>query len=387
VKPVVVLAPDKFKGTLAASQVADHLAVGITAARPDVCIRRVPVADGGDGTVDAATQAGFSAVGVEVDGPTGDPVRARYARREDEAVVELAAASGLTLLPHGPSRSTALASTSHGTGRLLAAALDAGCRRIVLGIGGSACTDGGAGMLQALGARITDAHGRPVGPGGEGLLAAEHLDITGLRDLSGVDLLVACDVDNPLLGPRGAAAVYGPQKGADDADVATLETALERWGHLVTATTGEDRTRDLGAGAAGGVGFAALAVLGARMRPGADVMLELGGLRAALDGASLLVTGEGRLDLQTLHGKAPAAVAAAGRQAGVPVVAVVGSCALTKPQAHEIGLVGVHALNDEPDVRGAPDLAMRLPGPLLERIGAEIARRYLPEAEASRRLG
>ncbi len=379
-KPVVVLAPDKFKGTLTASQVADHLAQGITSAHPDTCVRRVPVADGGEGTVDAATYAGFSAVGLDVVGPTGEPVRARWARRGDEAVVELAQASGLTLLPDGPTRSTALTATSYGTGQLLAAALDAGCRRIVLGIGGSACTDGGAGMLQALGARITDAHGRPVMPGGLGLLDAEHLDLSGLPDLGRIDLVVACDVDNPLLGPHGAAAVYGPQKGADDADVTTLDAALERWGRLVTRTTGQDHTLDPGAGAAGGVGFAALAVLGAHMRPGADVVLELSGLRPALDGATLLVTGEGRLDLQTFHGKAPAAVAAAGRGAGVPVVAVVGSCALTEPQVHEIGLVGVHALTDEPDVRGEPELAMRSPGPLLARIGAEIARRYLPAA-------
>ncbi|HEX5532572.1 MAG TPA: glycerate kinase [Actinomycetales bacterium] len=377
-KPVVVVAPDKFKGTLTASQVADHLTQGITDERPDVCIRRVPVADGGEGTVDAATHAGFSAVALDVVGPTGEPVRARYARRGDDAVVELAEASGLTLLPHGPARSTALRATSYGTGQLLAAALDAGCRRIVLGIGGSACTDGGAGMLQALGARITDSRGRPVGPGGQGLLDAPHLDLARLPDLSGIDLVVACDVDNPLLGPRGAAAVYGPQKGADDAGITALDAALERWSRLVTQSMGEDHTRDPGAGAAGGVGFAALAVLGARMRPGAEVMLELSGLREALNGATLLVTGEGRLDLQTLHGKAPAAVAAAGREAGVPVVGVVGSCALTEPQVHEIGLVGVHALTDEPDVRGEPELAMRRPGPLLVRIGAAIARRYLP---------
>jgi glycerate kinase len=387
VKPVVVLAPDKFKGTLTASQVAGHLAEGITGARPDVCIRRVPVADGGEGTVDAATHAGFMAVGLDVVGPTGEPVRARYARRGDEAVVELAEASGLSLLPHGPTRTTALTATSYGTGQLLAAALDAGCRRIVLGIGGSACTDGGAGFLQALGARITDAAGQPIRPGGQGLLDAEHLDLTGLPDLTGVDLVVACDVDNPLLGPHGAAAVYGPQKGADGADTATLDAALERWGRLVTRSTGEDHTRDRGAGAAGGAGFAALAVLGARMRPGAQVMLQLGSLQQALDGATLLVTGEGRLDRQTLHGKAPAAVAAAGREAGVPVVAVVGTCVLTEPQVHEIGLVGVHALTDEPDVRGEPELAMRRPGLLLARIGTEVARRYLPAAGEPAALG
>jgi glycerate kinase len=386
VKPVVVVAPDKFKGTLTASQVADYLAQGITEARPDVCVRHVPVADGGEGTVDAATHAGFSAVGVEVVGPTGEPVRARYARRGNEAVVELAEASGLTLLPHGPTRTTALTATSFGTGQLLAAALDAGCRRIVLGIGGSACTDGGAGMLQALGARITDAGGQPVRPGGQGLLDAEHLDLARLSDLTAIELMVACDVNNPLLGPRGAAAVYGPQKGAHDDDVGTLDAALERWGRLVRQSTGEDHIRDPGAGAAGGVGFAALAVLGAELRPGADVMLELSGLRAALDGAVLLVTGEGRLDLQTLHGKAPAAVAAAGREAGVPVVGVVGSCALTESQVHEIGLVGVHTLTDQPEVRDEPELAMRRPGPLLVRIGAAIARGYLPASGKPGRL-
>jgi len=373
------VAPDKFKGTLTAAQVARHLADGIAAERPDGEVRQVPVADGGEGTVDAATHAGFPAVGLDVVGPTGQPVRARYARRGTEAVIELAQASGPTPTPRAPRPSEALSATSYRTGQLLAAALDSGCRRIVLGIGGSACTDGGAGMLQALGARVTDADGAPIGPGGQGLLDVEHLDLSGLPDLTGIDLVVACDVDNPLIGVRGAAAVYAPQKGAGEAEVPALETALSRWARLVAATTGEEHACEPGAGAAGGVGFAALAVLGARMRPGAEVVLELSGLREALNGANLLVTGEGRLDSQTLHGKAPAAVAAAGHQAGVPVVAVVGSCALTAPQVHELGLVGVHALIEEPDVRREPELATRSPGPLLTRIGAEVARRYLPD--------
>jgi glycerate kinase len=366
----VVLAPDKFKGSLPAAAVAHHLAAGLRRAAPGVSITTVPVADGGDGTLDAACAAGFRRVPVPATGPTGTPVRTGYAERDGTAVVELAAVSGLAHLPNG--RLDPLGATSTGTGEVIAAALDAGCRRIVLGVGGSACTDGGAGMLAALGAVPRDAAGRRLPPGGGALARVAELDLTGLHPaLAACEIVLASDVDNPLTGPRGAAAVFGPQKGASPADVPALDAGLRRWAAVVAATTGRDRSDEPGAGAAGGVGFAALAVLGARMRPGIDLVLELAGFADALRGADLVVTGEGCLDEQTLGGKAPAGVAAAAAAAGVPVVAVAGRCTLDPDRLarHHIG--AVHALTDlEPD----PRRCIAGAGQLLELVGQAIAR-------------
>ncbi len=378
----VVVAPDKFKGSLTAAQVAAALAAGLTSARPGLEVETVPVADGGDGTVAAAVAAGYVETFVEVSGPTGRPVRASYARRGREAVVELAAASGLVLLPDGPDP---LNATSYGTGELVRAALDAGCTRIVLGIGGSACTDGGAGLLQALGARLLDASGSDLPRGGAALTDLAILDLSALRLRVGSDvevagatttpdaarLVVACDVDNPLLGEQGAAAVYGPQKGAGTDEVAVLERGLRRWAEAVADTTGRDLSSVPGAGAAGGVGFAALAVLGASLRPGIDLVLDLVGLDQRLDGADLVITGEGSLDEQTLRGKAPAGVVAAARRAGVPVVAVGGRCVLS---AAVLGADATYALTElEPDVQWCIDHA----APLLERLCARIATDWL----------
>ena len=373
--PRVLLAPDKFKGTLTAAEVAHHLAVGLRSAVPDVEVTVVPVADGGDGTLAAAQAAGFHPVEVSATGPTGVPGPARWVRRGEEAVVELAAVSGLAQLPGG--RPDPLGATSRGTGELLAAALDAGARRVVVGIGGSACTDGGAGLLEALGARATRADGSPVDPGGAGLLDAVALDLTGLHPrLRDAEVVVACDVDNPLTGPRGAAAVYGPQKGAGPEDVQLLDRALDHWADLVAAATGTDHRDDPGAGAAGGVGFGLVAVAGATTRPGAELVFELTGLAAALDGADLVVTGEGSLDAQTLHGKAPAAVARLAGDRGIPVVAVAGRVALDRGQLAGAGFHAAYALVDE----GGEEQALGAPGPLLERIGARLAREHLSAA-------
>lgn len=371
----VLVAPDKFKGTLLAADVAAHVTTGLTAGHPGLKVVQLPVADGGEGTLAAALAAGFSLVPVVASGPTGEPVDTAYARQGDEAVVELAEVSGLGQLP--ADRLEPLTASSRGTGELVASALDAGCRRIVLAIGGSACTDGGAGLVSALGARITDATGGPVPDGGAALAAAVRLDLTRLHPaVASAEVVVACDVDNPLLGPRGAAAVYGPQKGAGDDQVAALEAGLTRWAELVAGVTGSDRSGEPGAGAAGGVGFAALAILGARLRPGFQLVTELTGFAAALEGALLVVTGEGSLDLQTLHGKAPAGVAAAARAAGIPVIAVAGRTQLSDEQLRDAGFAAAYRLTDV-----ASDLAecMARPGPLLERIGVRIANEHLKD--------
>ena len=318
----VVIAPDKFKGSLDAAGAAAALAAGIRDVVPGATCVLVPMADGGDGTVAAFVAGGATATRVVVPGPLGRPVRAEYARDGDTAIIEMAAASGLGA---DPARAPREASTE-GTGALVRDALDHGARRIVVGIGGSATTDGGAGALAALGARFYDAAGAPLDATPAALASLERIDLTGLDTrLHDIDLAVACDVDNPLLGPNGAAAIYGPQKGAQPADVAFLERVLTRLADAMRAATGED-LRDLpGAGAAGGLGWALASACGARLEPGVKLVAEVRGLAAALRGADWCFTGEGRIDAQTLHGKVVVGVAELATQAGVPVVAFGGS--------------------------------------------------------------
>ncbi|WP_435771341.1 glycerate kinase [Nocardioides sp. SYSU DS0651] len=371
--PRVLVAPDKFKGSLDAAGVAAAVARGIRRVLPSADVACLPVADGGDGTLAAAVAAGFRAVDVEVSGPTGAPVATAYARRGPTAVVEMADACGLVRLPGGALRP--LAASSRGLGEVLVAALDAGCRDIVVGIGGSASTDGGAGMLAALGARLLTADGAAVSDGGAALADVAALDLSGLHPgLRDARVVVACDVDNPLTGPSGAAAVYGLQKGASPADVALLDEALARWATVVGRSTGVDLRDAAGAGAAGGVGFAALAVLGARLRPGIDLVLDLVGYDAALAGSDLVVTGEGSLDAQSLNGKAPMGVAARAARLGIPVVAVCGRRAIGDAELRDAHIEAAYALVElEPDVAAC----IRAPAPLLERVGAVIARRHL----------
>ncbi|WBQ07975.1 glycerate kinase [Kribbella sp. CA-293567] len=365
----VVVASDKFKGSLSSAGVAAAVADGLRRERPDVVVRSVVVADGGDGTLAAAVAAGFELVPVVASGPTGEPVRSGFARRGEVAVVELADVCGLVRLPDGVP--AAMSASSRGAGEVMAAAIDAGCTRVILGIGGSASTDGGAGLVRALGARVLDSRGEEVAEGGAGLVVAQALELTAVRArLAGVEVVVACDVDNPLTGPSGAAATYGPQKGAGAAEVAGLDAALTHWAGLVARETARDLREVPGAGAAGGVGFAALAVLGAELRPGIELVLELVGLRQELRGADLLVTGEGKLDEQTLRGKAVAGVAAAGVAAGVPVVAVCGVNTLEAGQLRAAGVEKAYALTElEPDVRRC----VADPVPLLRMLGERIA--------------
>jgi glycerate 2-kinase len=385
----VVAAPDKFKGSLTAREVAERIAAGIAVEAPDVPVVLVPVADGGDGTVDAALAAGFERVPVRAEGPTGEPVDTAFAHRDGVAVLEMADVSGLRRLPG--SRLAALEASSYGTGEVVRAALDFGCHTIVLGIGGSASTDGGAGMVQALGARLLDTAGNELPGGGAALADLDRIDLTGLHPrLTGVQLIVASDVDNPLLGPRGAAAVYGPQKGASPDDVELLDVALARWADGVAAAMadrgrgGEAFHERPGAGAAGGVGFAAMAVLGAQLQPGIGLILDLVRFPDHLDGARLVVTGEGSLDEQTLSGKAPAGVAAAASAAGVPVVTVSGRLALTPEQLSAADIRRAYALTDlEPDVQRCLTEA----GPLLERLSRTLARDWLSGSVRSARQG
>jgi glycerate kinase len=365
----VIVASDKFKGTLSSDEVAAAVSAGVRRVRPDVVVGSVPVADGGEGTLAAAIAAGFELVPLTATGPTGEPVRSGFARRGEIAVVELADVSGLIRLPGAePAPMTA---TSRGAGELVAAALDSGCTRVILGIGGSACTDGGAGLVRALGARLLDRNGEDLAEGGAALAAAASLDVTALQArLAGVEVVIACDVDNPLTGPSGAAATYGAQKGADAAQIDELDTALGHWADIVTRETGRDLRDAPGAGAAGGVGFAARALLGAELRPGIDLVLDLAGFHQQLSGVDLVITGEGALDEQTLHGKAVVGVAAAAGAAGIPVVAVCGTNRLEPARLRQAGIVAAYALTDlEPDVRRC----IADPTPLLSRLGERIA--------------
>jgi glycerate kinase len=368
--PHVVVAPDKFKGSLTAPEVAAALARGLRAARPGLAVREAPVADGGDGTVAAALAAGFAPRTATVRGPTGVPVTATIAVRDEVAIVEAAAACGLMLLL-SQGRLAPLTATSYGVGELLLLAAGEGVRRVVLGVGGVACTDGGAGLVQALGGLVLDAAGEPLAPGGGALREVATVDLTSVDPrMADLDVVLATDVDNPLLGPHGAAPMFGPQKGADPAQVALLTEGLRTWADVLAP----DLVDAPGAGAAGGIGFAALAVLGATARSGIDLLLDLIGFTGHLTGAGLVITGEGSLDEQTLHGKAPMGVVARARAAAVPAVAVAGRTLLTEAALTEAGIAAAYVLSDlEPD----PARSMADAAPLLTRIAGRIAADWL----------
>ncbi|MCX4704699.1 glycerate kinase [Streptomyces sp. NBC_01352] len=371
----MLIAADKFKGSLTAVEVAERVTAGLRRAVPGLDVDSLPVADGGDGTVDAAVAAGFERREVRVAGPLGQEVTAAFALRGDTAVVEMAEASGLQRLPAGVF--APLTASTYGSGELLVAALDAGARTIVFGVGGSATTDGGAGMLSALGARFLDAEGEPLAPGGGGLADLASADLTELdARLASVEFVLASDVDNPLTGPKGAPAVYGPQKGASPDDVQALDAALAHYAKVLERAIGAkaaEYAASPGAGAAGGIGYGAL-LLGARFRPGIEVMLDVLGFGPALEKATLVITGEGSLDEQTLHGKAPAGVAAAARAQGKEVIAVCGRLALPPEALGRAGIRRAYPLTDaEPDVAKCIAEA----GPILERVAEGIARDFL----------
>ncbi|MEW1806390.1 glycerate kinase [Pseudarthrobacter sp. NPDC080039] len=376
----IVIAPDKFKGSLSAPEVCSHLEKGLQrGAGGNLDVVRIPVADGGEGTLDAAVGSGFIRRTATVTGPTGQPVEADYAVRGHEAVIEMATASGLALVPNvrkggRPVSADASAATSLGTGQLIRAALDAGCRRIVLGVGGSANTDGGAGLLQALGARFLDSRNNELPPGGAALANLHSIDFTDFEPrLVDTRFVLASDVDNPLLGAQGAAAVFGPQKGATQQDVGMLDAALARFVEVLAREIGFRAVKAAeapGAGAAGGVGYAAIAVLAATRRPGIDVVLEFTGLADRLAGADLVITGEGSLDEQSLLGKTPMGVARAAAAQDVPVVAVCGRTTLDPEQAAAAGFEDIHALTAlETDVNRCIAEA----GPLLEQLGTQMS--------------
>jgi glycerate kinase len=346
----IVIAPDSYKESLSALEVAQAVEAGFRQVFPAADYVLVPVADGGEGTVDAMVAAtGGRKEVVTVAGPLGEPVEAFYGLtgEGDTAVIEMAAASGLALVP--PAARNPLRTSSRGTGELIRAALDAGARRFILGIGGSATNDGGAGMVQALGARLLDAEDRELDGSGGDLGRLARIDVSALdARLAACRIEVACDVDNPLTGARGASAVFGPQKGATPEMVQALDANLARFARIVERDLGVVVDQVPGAGAAGGMGAAMLAFFGASLKPGIEIVTAAVDLDAHVRDADLVITGEGRIDFQTVHGKTPIGVARVAKRHGKPVIGIAGSLGANVAVVHGHGIDAVFSVLSRP---------------------------------------
>lgn len=318
----IVIAMDSFKGSISSLEAAEAVREGILRVHPDADIKILPLADGGEGTVDALIAGlGAERVSAQVSGPLGEPVTAEYGLKDGLAVMEMAAAAGLPLVP--AEKRDGVSASTYGVGEMIAHALRRGCRRFVMGIGGSATTDGGMGMLQALGFSFRDAEGKEVGRGAKALadvvsISAENV----LPELRDAEFSIACDVNNPLCGPRGSAAVYGPQKGLRD--IAATDAHMESYAKACAAFSGKDMKDYPGAGAAGGLGFGFLTFLNSSLHSGVDLVLDTVGIDDALMGADIAITGEGRIDAQTAMGKAPGGIAKRAKAHGCRVIAFAG---------------------------------------------------------------
>lgn len=346
----ILLCPDSFKESLSAQVAADAMALGARQALPQVECDLCPLADGGEGSLDALTAStGLRLLTSQVRGPLGHALSARWGWRDEEAlaVIELAEVCGLSRV--APAKRDPLRASTFGLGQLLLEALDRGARRVLLLLGGSATNDGGAGMLNALGATLLDQHARPLAPGGGALELLDQLDLSGLDPrLAKLDIDMAVDVDNPLTGVNGASAVFGPQKGATPEQVKRLDKGLTRLADLASTLLSVDHRHTPGAGAAGGVGFLGLSFLQARCAPGIDIIMERAGMAARLDWADLVITGEGQLDGQSLAGKTPIGVARAAHAAGKPTVVIAGCLGEGWQACHQAGVTAAFALADGP---------------------------------------
>ena len=371
----IVIAPDSFKESLSAPEVALAIERGIRRTLKTATILRVPMSDGGEGTVKAILGATTSERRVNtVLDALGRPIEASWARLpENGAVIEMACAAGLEHIL--PAERDPLRATSYGVGQLISHALDSGAQHIVLGLGGSATNDAGAGMLEALGLRLLDKHGAPLARGGLALAQLAQLDASALDPrLANIRVTIASDVNNPLCGPKGASAIFGPQKGATPAQVQTLDAALAHFAELCAQTLGRDMRDAPGSGAAGGLGFAAHAWLRSTFKPGAEVVAEIGGLAHAIEGADLVITGEGRMDAQTLLGKTPMGVAQIAKRAGVPVIAIAGSLGDGYQALYEAGIHAAFSLASGPCTLAD---ACRNASALLEDRAQDIIRVWL----------
>jgi glycerate kinase len=364
----VLVAPDKFKGTLTAREAANAIAAGWRRAAPEAVMDVLPMADGGEGTMEALMAAlGGHQRTVRVAGPLGDPVEAAFGLVDREggplAVVEMARASGLALL--APGRRDPMRATSRGTGEVILAACEAGARSVIVCLGGSATNDGGAGMAQAVGIRLLDGDGAELRPGAMALRRLTRIDLRGLDpSVADARFVAATDVDNPLVGPSGASAIYGPQKGASPEDVSALDQSLAHLAAVIHRDLGIDVREMPGAGAAGGLGAGMVAFLGARIRPGVDVVMEAVRLRERLASADVVVTGEGSFDAQSLRGKAPAGVLRTARELGVRSVVLCGRREANAPDADLVASLVE---------RFGADAAEERPAALLEQLAFEVA--------------
>ncbi|MBC3366432.1 glycerate kinase [Pseudomonas sp. SWRI154] len=346
----IIIAPDSFKDSLSAQGVAEAIAQGLAEIWPDAQLIKCPMADGGEGTVEAVLAAcNGQWREARVRGPLGTAVEARWGWLPDNrtAIIEMAEASGLQLLP--PGQRDACSSSTFGTGELIRAALEEGAERVILAIGGSATNDGGAGAMQALGVALLDEHGHSLPPGGLALTNLARIDLSQMDPrLAGVRFEIAADVDNPLCGPHGASAVFGPQKGASTEQVQRLDRALGHFAGHCAQVLNRDVRDEPGSGAAGGLGFAAKAFLQAQFRTGVEVVAQLTGLADAINGADLVITGEGRFDAQTLRGKTPFGVARIARRHGVPVLVIAGTLGEGYQALYDHGIDAAFALANGP---------------------------------------
>ncbi|WED21252.1 glycerate kinase [Vibrio sp. JC009] len=341
----VVIAPDSFKESLTAKEVCQAIETGLRRVWKDAEFIHVPVADGGEGTVQSLIDAtGGHLIELSVTGPLGNQVDAFYGMLGDKktAVIEMAAASGLHHVP--AQKRDPKVTTSYGTGELIEHALDSGAEKLIIGLGGSATNDGGIGMLSALGVRFTDAQGQCVSPDGAGLSQIENIDISQLDNrLSQTEILVACDVDNPLCGEHGASATFGPQKGASEEDIVLLDNGLNHFGKQVKSILDKDILTVAGAGAAGGMGAALIGFTSANLKAGIDIVVDTVELGAQIAGSDLVITGEGRIDWQTAHGKTPMGVAREAGKHSVPVIALAGCVGDNYQAVYDIGIQAVFA--------------------------------------------
>ncbi len=371
----VLIAPDSFKGSITSIDAAREIERGLRRVLPDVTVYSVPMADGGEGTAEALLHSvGGEVMPAVVTGPLGEPVKAHWVKLANAtAVIEMASASGLTLIP--PDRRDPSVTTTRGTGELILAALDSGCRRLLVGIGGSATNDGGAGMAQALGVSLRSADGEELGPGGLELARLETIDVSGLDPrLAQCEVMVASDVTNPLTGPLGASAVYGPQKGASPEQVLLLDSALENYRKKLAEVFGRDIGAIPGAGAAGGLGAGLASFCGAQLKSGIDLVLELSGAEELMRKSDLVITGEGRTDASSAMGKVPSGIGTLAKRVGVPVVCLTGCADESAHALYDLGVSAIVPIADRPmSLEASMQNAARLLSAAAERLARLLA--------------
>ena len=369
----IVIAPDSFKGSLTAMEAADAIEIGFQAVYPDAEYVKVPMADGGEGTVQSLVDAtSGTIINQSVIGPKGDMVPGFFGilGGSRTTVVEMSAASGIHLVKL-EERNIYLAS-SFGTGQLINAALDHGCDKLIIGLGGSATNDGGMGMMKALGAQFLGQGGTPLAPDVRALLQLAKIDLQYLDPrLSKTDIIAACDVNNPLCGKNGASRIFGPQKGATEDDIVVLDKALARYGDVLAINTGRNIAAKPGAGAAGGMGAALIGLIDAVVKPGVDLVIEIVDLAKSLVDTNLVITGEGRIDSQTIHGKTPIGVAKIAKSYDIPVICIAGSIGSGVDLVSEVGFDRIYGVTEGDTI---PTIKLIEAGHNLTRAAQKIAK-------------